>query len=44
MTNMPTLLDSITGQALGQQMPNLPLGTVATQEQFENQEQFISTR
>ena len=21
--------------------PNLPLGTVATQEQFENQEQFI---
>ena len=41
MTNMPTLLDSITGQALGQQMPNLPLGTVATQEQFENQEQFI---
>jgi hypothetical protein len=41
MTNMPTLLDSLTGEALGQQMPNLPLGTVATQEQFENQEQFI---
>ena len=41
MTNMPTLLDSITGEALGQQMPNMPLGTVATQEQFENQEQFI---
>lgn len=41
MTNMPTLLDSITGEALGQQMPNLPLGTVATQEQFENQKQFI---
>ena len=41
MTNMPTLLDSLTGEALGQQMPNMPLGTVATQEQFENQEQFI---
>ena len=41
MTNMPTILDSLTGEALGQQMPNLPLGTVATQEQFENQEQFI---
>ena len=41
MTNMPTILDSLTGEALGTQMPNLPLGTVATQEQFENQEQFI---
>jgi hypothetical protein len=41
MTNMPTILDSLTGEALGQQMPNMPLGTVATQEQFENQEQFI---
>ena len=41
MTNMPTLLDSITGEALGQQMPNLPLGTAATQELYENQEQFI---
>ena len=29
MTNMPTLLDSITGEALGQQMPFEPLGTVA---------------
>ena len=41
MPEMPTLLDSLSGEALGQQMPNMPLGTVATQEQFENQEQFI---
>jgi hypothetical protein len=41
MPEMPTLLDSLTGEALGQQMPNMTLGTVATQEQFENQEQFI---
>ncbi len=41
MTNMPTLIDSKTGKILGQQMPNIELGTVATQEQFENQEQFI---
>ena len=31
---MPTLLDSLSGDILGQQMPNMPLGTVADPSQI----------
>jgi len=31
---MPTLLDSLSGETLGQQMPNMPLGTVADPSQI----------
>ena len=35
-SKMPTLLDSLSGEALGQQMQNMPLGTVATPELLES--------